>query len=195
MIVSVLNLKGGVGKTTTVMHLAAVAASEGQVTVLDADNEASAYEWAVTGALRKQNLPVERANQDGLARQARALSKTGHVIIDGPPNNRELLWSAATVADRVVIPIAPSGVDINRLRSTIEVLLDIEASKGELNTRILLTKWDSRRVVARDTLELLRDFPVLEAKVRNLERYNNSFGTLPRYLYEYTQVWRELLRD
>jgi cellulose biosynthesis protein BcsQ len=43
----VTNLKGGVGKTTTTLYLAAVAASRGHtpVVVVDADRQASAAEW------------------------------------------------------------------------------------------------------------------------------------------------------
>jgi hypothetical protein len=44
-----------------------------------------------------------------------------------------------------VVPVAPTGVDVNLLRATLEVLLDIEAIKGELDTNILLTRWDKRK--------------------------------------------------
>lgn len=189
MIVSIINLKGGVGKTTTAIHLATVASQDSNCTILDADNEQSALEWSVLG-----NLPfaVERADPDRLARQAKGFAKEGIVIIDGPPNNRDLLRAAASVADRVVVPISPTGLDVNRLRSTLEVLLDIEATKDDMDTRILFTRWDGRRVLAREALEVLQEFPVMKSKVRAMARYEASFGGVPKYLYEYTQVWREL---
>lgn len=192
IIIAVVNLKGGVGKTTTAMHLAAVAQSQGKpVVVLDADNERSALEWSTTGDL---TFEVERANPDGMARQARALeNKSGVVIIDGPPNSRDLLWAAASVADRVVIPISPTGLDVNRLRSTIEVLLDIEASKENLDTRILFTRWDGRKLLAREASEVLQEFPVMTSRIRSLTRYEASFGTMPDYLDEYRSVWEELV--
>lgn len=173
------------------MHLAAVAHSLGNpVVVLDADNERSAFEWSVTGELK---FNVERANPDGMARQARSLEQnSGVVIIDGPPNSRDLLWAAASVADHVLIPITPTGLDVNRLRSTIEVLLDIEASKDSLDTRILFTRWDGRKLLAREATEVLGDFPVMTARVRSLTRYEASFGTMPEYLEEYRNVWEEL---
>jgi chromosome partitioning protein len=176
------------------LYLAACAYQREQLpVVLDADNERSALEWAAGGGLP---FPVNAANKDGLARQARLLVGEGHtVIIDGPPNSRDVLWAASAVADRVIVPVAPTGLDINRLRSTLEVLLDIEETKGELDTRILLTRWDQRKLLAREALELLKDFPIVSSKVRALTRYENSFGSMPDYLEEYGQVWEEITHD
>jgi chromosome partitioning protein len=191
LIVAVVSLKGGVGKTTTALYLAEAARREGKVpVVIDADNERSALEWSTLGELA---FDVVHAEKDGLARQARTLEKKEHtVIIDTPPNNREILWAAAAVADRVVVPVAPTGVDVNRLRTTLEVLLDIEATKGELDTNILLTRWDKRKRLAREAEELLDKFPLLDARIRALTRYEDGFGERPAYLEEYKQAWAEV---
>ncbi len=193
MIVSLVNLKGGVGKTTSALYFAAVAEKRGQEpVVLDADNERSALDWAESGELP---FPVLEAQKDGLARQSRALEKEGHaVLIDAPPNRREILWAAAAVADRVVVPVAPTGVDVNRLRATLEVLLDVEATRGELDTSILLTRWDKRKRLAREAEELLGRFPLLDARIRSLTRYEDGFGSRPTYLEEYEQAWTEVTR-
>ena len=193
MIVSLVNLKGGVGKTTSALYFAAVAEEKGQEpVVLDADNERSALDWAESGELP---FPVLEAQKDALARQARALEKDGRtVLIDAPPNSREVLWAAAAVADRVVVPVAPTGVDVNRLRATLEVLLDVEATRGELDTSILLTRWDKRKRLAREAEELLGRFPLLDARIRSLTRYEDGFGSRPTYLEEYEQAWMEVTR-
>lgn len=192
MIVALVNLKGGVGKTTSALYFAAVAEQQGKSPlVLDADNERSALEWASSGELP---FEVLEGQKDGLARQARALDREGHtVIIDAPPNNREVLWAAAAVADRVVVPISPTGVDVNRLRATLEVLLDVEETKGELDTSILLTRWDKRKRLAREAEELLSRFPLLSPKIRSLTRYEDGFGARPTYLEEYEAAWEEVI--
>ena len=192
MIVSVVNLKGGVGKTTTALYFAQAAQGDGQTSVvIDADSERSALEWSSQGMLP---FEVVAAQKDALARQARNLEKQGRVvIIDTPPNNRETLWAASAVADHVVVPVAPTGVDVNRLRATLEVLLDVEATKGDLDTSILFTRWDKLKRLAREAAELLESFPLLAARIRSLTRYEGGFGSNPWYLEEYKKAWMEVV--
>jgi chromosome partitioning protein len=191
LIVSVVNLKGGVGKTTTALYFAEAAKEEGYApVVIDGDMEKSALEWSHAGELSFAVVPAEK---DALARQARLLEKEGQiVIIDTPPNNRETLWAASAVADHVVVPVAPTGVDVNRLRATLEVLLDVEAIKGNLDTSILFTRWDKRKRLAREAEELLSNFPLLAARIRALTRYEDGFGSRPQYLEEYKEAWSEV---
>lgn len=193
MIVSVVNLKGGVGKTTTALYLAACLQQRAALPVLlDADDERSALTWSQQGTL---TFPVVAAERDKLARQARRFEHEGHtVLIDTPPNSRDVLWAAAAVADRVVVPVAPTGLDVNRLRPTLELLLDIEATRGTLDVHILLTRWDQRKRLAREAEALLSDFPLLANRIRALTRYEQSFGAPPDYLDEYDYVWEELTR-
>lgn len=200
MIVSVVNLKGGVGKTTTVMHLAAIAAGRGRdVVVLDGDNERSATAWAHAAAEAGDPLTfdVRHVEADDAAVTARTLARGGTtVIIDTPPNSREFLWAAASVADAVLVPTPPTGVDINRLGSTLRVLASIDAARGDqpLNAMVLLVRFSGGRRLAREAAALLeeRQLPVLEATVRDLERYKQAFGQQPVYLLEYEEVWDEL---
>lgn len=200
MVVSVVNLKGGVGKTTSVMFLAAVASRRGQrVVVLDGDNERSASAWAQAAQEAAEPLPfdVRHVDADDAAVTARTLAREGAtVIIDTPPNSREFLWAAASVADVVVVPTPPTGVDINRLGSTLRVLASIDAARGDnpLNAMVLLVRYAGGRRLAREASELLeeRQLPVMDATVRDLERYKQAFGQPPAYLIEYEEVWDEL---
>lgn len=194
MIVAVVNLKGGTAKTTTAVYLAMCAwEDDANPIVVDADSEPSALAWAAPGGLP---FPVVAGEGDGLVMQVKELAAQGHtVIIDGPPNARDALWAAATAADLVLVPIKPTGIDVNRLRSTLKVLLNIEASRPEgLRTRILFTMFERNTVLLREALEALSRFPILTAKVRNLQRYARGFGQAPRYLAEYREVWQEVRR-
>ena len=192
MIVAVAQLKGGSGKTTTAMYLAMCAHEDGaNPIVVDADSEPSALAWAAPGNLP---FPVVQGDGDGLVVQVKELSAQGYtVIIDGPPNARDALWAAATAADVVLVPIKPTGIDVNRLRSTLKVLVNIEASRPDgLRTRILFTMVERNTVLMREALEALAKFPILRSKVRSLQRYARGFGQVPKYLAEYREVWEEV---
>jgi chromosome partitioning protein len=190
-IFSLLSLKGGVGKTTTTMHLAGCAQKEGRrVTVIDADEEQSALRWA---SFTDLPFNVVLAERDRLAQQARSHDMKGEtVFIDTPPNNREILTRTAMVSNHVIVPLIPTGLDIDRMMPTLELLKDAEASRGALDVAILLNRWDSRKRLAQEALEALADYPILEAKVRNLTRYEQAFGATPSDFEEFDAVWREI---
>lgn len=193
MILALVSLKGGVGKTTSAMHLAAVMADDGRdVVLVDADPEQSALRWAAYA----DSLPfrVVVADRDGLAQQVRHEHGAGaFVVVDTPPNSRELLTRASMVATHVVVPVLPTGLDIDRMMPTLRLLRDAQATKDELDVGILLTHWDKRKSLAAEATAALGDYPVLDAKVRDLTRYEQAFGTAPAYLVEYAQVYRELI--
>lgn len=190
-VLAVLSLKGGVGKTTSAIHLAACAPLEDKVVVLDADEEASAARWATFGKLP---FPVVKADRDGMAQQVRELQKGAKlVVIDTPPNNRDILNKAGMIATRVLVPVVPTGLDVDRLMPTLRLLRDLEALRGRLDVAVLLTRWDGRKKIAKDAQEQLGKYPLLSAKVRQLARYEESFGSNPEYLNEYEEVYKELL--
>jgi chromosome partitioning protein len=190
-ILVVLSLKGGVGKTLSALYLAAVTAETGRsVTLLDADEEGSAVRWAAHTTLP---FRVVAARRDRLAQESRALEARGElVIVDTPPNSREVLVRAAMLASQVLVPVIPTGLDVDRLLPTLELLRDIEATRGTLDVAIFFTRWVERRRLAREAQAALAGYPVLAARIRALARYEESFGSVPTYLDEYRAVWKEL---
>lgn len=191
-IYSLLSLKGGVGKTTSTMHLAMCAVEAGQqVTVIDADDERSAYRWSTFTELPFKVVAAER---DRLAQQARVFETAGEtVFIDTPPNSREILSRTAMVSSSVIVPLIPTGLDIDRMMPTLELLRDVEASRGSLDVAILLNRWDGRKRLAQEALQALAAYPILDAKVRALTRYEQAFGTVPSDLEEFCAVWQEVV--
>ena len=121
MNIVVTNLKGGVGKTTTTMYLAAVAAARGHgpVTLVDADRQASAAEWLEERPLEGVELveaPSERTLNRAMA------GGDGVVVVDLPPGDERLVQAAIAAADAVVIPTRAGGVEFGRVAYTLEFI-------------------------------------------------------------------------
>ena len=116
------SLKGGVGKTTTAVYLAAVA-SRGRraVTLVDVDPQGSAAvwleEWPIDG------VEVVEAPSERLVRKVVERDDEGSVLIlDTPPASERLTATVLDNADVVVVPTRIGGVEGVRLTSTLEMV-------------------------------------------------------------------------
>jgi chromosome partitioning protein len=113
MILAVVHQKGGVGKTTLALHLAAAFSLHGQRCLLiDADPQHSALDWSAT----RQTEPlfaVVGMPRAVLYRDVPGLS-CGYdmVVIDGPPRVVDTLRSALAVSEVALIPVQPSPLDV-----------------------------------------------------------------------------------
>jgi chromosome partitioning protein len=118
--VVVANLKGGVGKTTTAVYLAAVAAEKGhEVLLIDSDRQASSAEWLEERPLEGVTVveaPSERTLVSAMSRH------NGVAIVDTPPGDDRLVQAALGAADAVVIPTRAGGVEYPRVAVTLEFI-------------------------------------------------------------------------
>ncbi len=123
MIISLLNQKGGVGKTTLAFHLATALALRGRrVLLVDADPQGSALDWAASrqGALLVPavGLPTKTLHKDIQTHHA---LNYDDIVIDGPPRVNELARAAIMAADIVLIPVQPSPYDVWAAKEIIEL--------------------------------------------------------------------------
>lgn len=128
MIVTVASFKGGVGKTTTAIHLAAFFQGQAETLLIDADPNRSALGWASRGELP---FPVMDEWQAG-----EQTHPYGHVVIDtqARPTAQDLALLASS-CDLLVLPTTPDVLALDALALTVDYLRSIKA----LKYRILLT--------------------------------------------------------
>ena len=187
-VLSLVNRKGGVSKTTSSVYLAMCLHQRGKpVTGVDTDPERSWLKWSSAGVIP---YPVIASDRDGLKRQVGQLS--GFVVIDTPPNDGEVIYKTASISDEVIIPLAATALDVNRLASTLAVVADVEEMRGKPLASVLLTKWTTNFAISREVETALAEqkVPLLDARIRSLTRYQ-GFDT-PSYLEEYDKVLDEL---
>lgn len=122
MRLAITNLKGGTGKTTTAVHLAAGLGRRARTLLIDADPQGSATEWAMLIGNECPFALLADAEPDLHRRLPDIARGYEHVVIDTPPGYESIVKSAILCATDILIPLAPSLMDINRLRPTIEMI-------------------------------------------------------------------------
>src|SRR5699024_7168395 len=99
-VIAIVHTKGGVGKTTTSIYLAAAASRAGiPVTVLDADPQASASDWAEAAA--ESGSALHCPGQSASARSLHADPEAQLTIIDTPPGTAGAIDAEIEAADLV----------------------------------------------------------------------------------------------
>jgi len=120
MNIVVSNVKGGVGKTTTAMYLAGVAAQKSRTPVylVDSDPQGSTAEWYDADPLDG----VELVEGPSVRTVTRAMSQSDAlVVVDTAAGDGTIVRAALAAADVVVIPTRAGGVEPNRVVATLEM--------------------------------------------------------------------------
>lgn len=192
MRIATVNTKGGVGKTTTAIYLAAGLHEQGRTLLVDADPQQSALLWSQQEpglTFTVVSLPVRDVHK----RVADLGADYDHVIVDTPPGDLGIIRSAVMAVDTVLVPVAPTGLDLNRMRPTFELLAELEPVHP-VEVGVLLTKSRARTRSARGAREILAelDYPVLDTEIPLGELYAGSFGEMPSDLGRYADLITEL---
>jgi len=115
MILAVGNTKGGVGKTTLAVNIAAARALRGRdVLLIDGDEQASAATFAqIRAATTAADFATVQLHGAAIRQQMRSLAERyDEIVIDVGGRNTESLRAALTVADVILIPFQPRSIDL-----------------------------------------------------------------------------------
>jgi chromosome partitioning protein len=184
------NLKPGTGKTTSAVWLAHIFALAGNsVLLVDADPSGSALEWSDLASMSPGMPPQEAFPFRIVALPSREMHRRipeiAHdddvVIIDAPQleDHAAIAQSALRYADEILIPCAPSPIEINRTSPVREEIAEIASARDTpVRSAILLNRCISRANSTADAREALQGlgYDVLETAVPRLEVYAQSFG-------------------
>jgi len=201
------NLKPGTGKTTSAVWLAHVFAQAGnRVLLVDADPSGSALEWSDLAAMDPRLAPqqafpfrVVALPSRELHRRIPEIAQPGDVVIIDAPQLEDhagIARSALRYVDEILIPCAPSPIEINRTTPVRDEITEVDAVRDwPARSAVLLNRCVTRANSTADAREALVSlgYDVLGTAVPRLEIYAQSFGMpIPG---TGRHVWRQVAHD
>jgi chromosome partitioning protein len=176
-VTAVINQKGGAGKTTLAMNLAAGLAQRGETVVIDLDPQGSSRQWASLGS---DPFPAT-VKQIGGKWDARTLHQNyrayTHMVLDCPPSlESHASLQALRACDVALIPVLPSPVD---LWASLRLPQEIEEARkvnNRLRAFLVLNQMEPRSALSAAMHEALAEFgiPVLQASIRRRAAYRGA---------------------
>jgi chromosome partitioning protein len=161
MIIGILNQKGGVGKTTLAVNLAAAMQRQGgRVLLIDADPQGSALDWAAA----REEPPLFAVVGLPRATVHKEIAVIGegydHIVIDGPPRVTDLARSAIMASDLVLIPVQPSPYDIWAADEVVKLIAEARVYKENIKSVFVVNRKIANTAIGRDVGEALAAYPV-----------------------------------
>ncbi|WP_432623927.1 AAA family ATPase [Bifidobacterium sp.] len=194
MIIGVLNIKGGVGKTTTSMALStAIYRSGKDVTIFDTDPQGSATLWSQAAEDNGDALPFEvlSKNQAEIRRLgSHRPDKDGQVIVIDTPPSGDVINEVIKVSDFVIIPSTSSPVD---LQQTLLTCASCQDQGKEYAVLIVMARKGTTTLEAFRTAVEKSGAGIFDAEIPLKEVFKGDFGhSFPSNLQGYEDVWKEI---
>jgi chromosome partitioning protein len=165
MIISILNLKGGVGKTTLVTNIAVAVRSRGHsVLVVDSDPQGSARDWhSENGGTQLDVIGLDRPTLDKDV--FKFAKRYDYVFIDGAPHESTMAVKTLLCSDFVIIPVQPSPYDIWASKDLVDLIKQRQdITGGYPHAAFLISRAIVNTVLGREVKDALNayDLPILK---------------------------------
>jgi chromosome partitioning protein len=188
LILSFINQKGGVGKSTLSINVAACLAQLGQkVLLIDADKQETASTWKRLRPADDAVFTVVSMARENMARDAMELaSGYDFAIIDGPPHADAISRSCIVASDLVAVPIEPGGASRWSSDLTIRQLQEAQEFKPSLKCGFVVSRKIGGTVLGRDTRAASADagIPTFETEIEQRVAFAEAM-TMGKTIFEW----------
>jgi len=179
LIISFLNQKGGVGKTTLAIHIAdSLSRKDKKVLLVDADPQASALDWAENSE-NGNRFSVVGLPKKTLRNELRNIEADyDYIVVDGPPRVHEIAMAAIAASDLIVIPVQPSPFDVWSLKDIVDLVNEVKTINEHLKTVLVINRKIVNTAIGRDVVNALTDynFPILTTAICQRVAYAESIA-------------------
>lgn len=179
-VISILNQKGGSGKTTIAINLARAYQLQGHsVLLVDSDKQGSSRDWQ--SADPDNPIPLLVLDQVSIDRDIKkVIGQYDYIIIDGSPQATEIAIATIKASDFILIPMQPSPFDIWASNNLIELIEQGSATNPKLKAGIVLTRLVKNTKIGVEVGAVIGDFglPVLTSNIgqRTCYPFSASLG-------------------
>jgi chromosome partitioning protein len=175
-VIAVVGNKGGAGKTTLSVNIAAGLSRKSSIAMIDADPQGSSLQWrAIAGD--NVHFPVY-APTFSLKEQAKNYAaKNDYVLIDCPPSvHAPQTISVLEFADLALIPVQPSPVDLWATVHIEKAIKEAREVNPAMQALLVINQLESRTTLSKLVREVLSEIalPVADTAIRRRAIYRNS---------------------
>ena len=176
-VIAVINQKGGTGKTTLALNFAAGLARRAPTAVIDADPQRSISQWIAMGGSESE-LSVATPIGDNPAATIAELKKSHrYVVVDCPPVVQgPVIDAVMTAADRVLIPVLPSPLDLWASVEMAALVREAQKKNRALQAWLVLNQVETRNALSRVMQQAVAEFdlPLLQASLQRRAAYRSA---------------------
>lgn len=176
-VTAVINQKGGAGKTTLAMNLAAGLARRAETVVIDLDPQGSSRQWASLGSAPFPATVKQIAGKWDARTLHQNYRAYRHMVLDCPPSiDSHASLQALRACDVALIPVLPSPVDLWASLRLPQEIEEARKANSSLKAYLVLNQLEPKSALSAAMHEALAEFgvPVLKATIRRRAAYRGA---------------------
>lgn len=183
-IIGVVQVKGGVGRSTLATNLAAALSQHGSTALIDADvPQGTSASW---GSLRERAGRLGRLTVAGVADHRALVSKARElvaindfVVIDGPPRLAEITRAIMVMSRLCLVPLGASAAEIWATADLVKTITEARERRMDINACIVWNRFREHTRSARelgDAAEKQLGLPALHSKLGYRVAYSEALA-------------------